>query len=148
MTAVLENVHKFSHLGLQCRPTYDEIIDLIGENESLTGQLPDRTATQFKASQEGSFFDSLDHLEILKEQQQRIAERQMRELLIRQNIGGSTYSVARLQQQMREATQAEAEVQRDDNLAEASIQAQLQEEQDKQLNVSNKQERPIGQEAF
>ena len=93
MTAVLENVNPYSKSGLKRRPTYDEIANLISENETLTGTLPDRTATRFKASPEGSFFDGLDSLEILKEQQHRIMERQMRELLMRQNLGGGTYNV-------------------------------------------------------
>lgn len=126
-TATLELVNPYSKFGLKRRPTYDEIIGLFSENETLTGQLPDRRATQFKSSQEGSFFDGLDHLEILKEQQQRISERQMRELMMRQNLGGSTFSIERLNQQLRERVQPEAEVQQDTGLNEASIQAQLQE---------------------
>ena len=85
-TAVLEKVNKFSYLGLRRRPTYNEIIGLIKENETLTGQLPNRDATFFKASNEGSFFDGLDSLEVLKEQQQRILQRQMQDLLLRQNV--------------------------------------------------------------
>ena len=77
MTAVLENVNPYSKYGLKRRPTYDEIIGLIDDNEKLTGQLPDRTATHFKAKPE-------DSLEILKEQYHRI---QMRELMMRQNLG-------------------------------------------------------------
>ena len=84
-TAVLEKVNKFSYLGLRRRPTYNEIIGLIKENETLTGQLPNRDATFFKASNEGLFFDGLDSLEVLKEQQQRILQRQMQDLLLRQN---------------------------------------------------------------
>ena len=53
MTAVLENVNPYSKYGLKRRPTYDEIIGLIDDNEKLTGQLPDREATKFKASPEG-----------------------------------------------------------------------------------------------
>ena len=45
-TAVLENINPYSKYGLKRRPTYEEIIGLIGENETLTGTLPDRTATQ------------------------------------------------------------------------------------------------------
>ena len=127
MTAVLENVNPYSKYGLKRRPTYEEIIGLIGENEKLTGQLPNREATRFKASPEGSFFDGMDHLEILKEQQNRIHERQMRELMMRQNLGNNTYSIARLQQQRHETTQPEAEVYRDNNLHEASIQTELEE---------------------
>ena len=99
-TAVLENVNKFSYLGLRRRPTYDEVVGLIKENETLTGQLPNRDATFFKASNEGSFFDGLDSLEVLKEQQQRILQRQMQDLLLRQNVrqNGGTFHVERRRQ--------------------------------------------------
>ena len=101
MTAVLENVNKFSYLGLRRRPTYNEVIGLIKENETLTGPLPNRDATFFKASNEGSFFDGLDHLEVLKEQQQRILQRQVQDLLLRQNVrqNGGTYHLERYRQQ-------------------------------------------------
>ena len=93
MTAVLENVNKFSYLGLRRRPTYNEVIGLIKENEALANPLPNRDATFFKASNEGSFFDGLDHLEVLKEQQQRILQRQIQDLLLRQTVraNGGTY---------------------------------------------------------
>ena len=79
-TAKLENINAFSHLGLKRRPTYDEVINLIDENETITGNLPDRTATFYKASPEGSFFDGTDAMELLKEQQNRIFQRQMQDL--------------------------------------------------------------------
>ena len=126
MTAVLENVNPYSHLGLRRRPTYQEIINLIGENETLTGALPDRTATQFKASQEGSFFDGLDHLEILKEEQQRIQERQMRELMLRQNLGGGTYHLERLRQQRNENTPPAPETPSDSGMVDVQMQTELQ----------------------
>ena len=50
----------------------------------------------------------------------------MRELMMRSNIGG-TYSVARLQERMREGIQADTQVQQDTGMNEASIQASLQE---------------------
>ena len=101
MTAVLENVNKFSYLGLRRRPTYNEVIGLIKENEALANPLPNRDATFFKASNEGSFFDGLDHLEVLKEQQQRILQRQVQDLLLRQNVRqhGGTYHLERYRQQ-------------------------------------------------
>ena len=100
MTAVLENVNKFSYLGVRRRPTYNEIIGLTKDNETLTGTLPDRTAAFFKASPEGSFFDGLDHLEILKKQQ-RILQRQVQDLLVKQNVraNGGTYHLERHRQQ-------------------------------------------------
>ena len=45
MTAKLENVNKFSNLGLRRKPTYEEIIGLLDENEKITGKLPNRDAT-------------------------------------------------------------------------------------------------------
>ena len=101
MTAVLENVNAFSYMGLRRRPTYDEIIGLIKENDNSTGKLPSRDATFFKAPNEGSFFDGLDHLEILTEQQNRILQRQVQDLLLRQNVraNGGTFHLERHRQQ-------------------------------------------------
>ena len=44
-TAKLENINKFSKLGLRRRPTYEEIIGLLDENKTITGKLPNRDAT-------------------------------------------------------------------------------------------------------
>ena len=55
-TATIENVNKMSKYGLKRRPTYEDIANLISDNELITGKLPDRTATMFKGSPEGSFF--------------------------------------------------------------------------------------------
>ena len=100
-TATLELVNPYSKYGFKRRPTYNEIIGLINENETITGQLPDRTATLYKASPEGSFFDGTDALELIKEQQNRISQRQLQELLIRQNttLNGLTYHLERHRQQ-------------------------------------------------
>ena len=110
-TATLENVNKFDYLGLRRRPTYNEIIGLIKENETLTGELPNRDATFFKASNEGSFFDGMDSLEVLKEQQQRILQRQLQDLLLRQNVrqNGGTFHLERHRQSSSD-TSSSAEV--------------------------------------
>ena len=99
-TATLELVNPYSKLGLKRRPTYNEIINLIDENETITGNLPDRTATFYKASPEGSFFDGTDAMELLKEQQNRIFQRQMQDLLLRQNVraNGGTFNMERTRQ--------------------------------------------------
>ena len=99
-TATLELVNPYSKFGFKRRPTYDEIIGLINENETITGQLPDRTATLYKASPEGSFFDGTDALELLKEQQSRILQRQMQDLLLRQTVrnNGGTFNLERQRQ--------------------------------------------------
>ena len=100
-TATLELVNPYSKYGFKRRPTYNEIIGLINENETITGQLPDRTATLYKASPEGSFFDGTDALELMKEQQNRISQRQLQELLLKQNttLNGLTYHLERHRQQ-------------------------------------------------
>ena len=97
-TATLELVNPYSKYGFKRRPTYNEKIGLINENETITGQLPDRTATLYKASPEGSFFDGTDALELIKEQQNRISQRQLQELLLKQSsaLNGLTYNLERL----------------------------------------------------
>ena len=127
MTAILENINPYSKFGLRRRATYDEIANLIDENEKLTGQLPNRDATFFKASPEGSFFDGMDSLEVLKEQQNRIHKRQLQELLLRQNLGSGTFHVERLRQQNQQMQTPDPETQSDSNIGEATIQSQLQE---------------------
>ena len=78
MTATLKMNNPYSKLGLKRRPTYDEIIGLISENETITGKLPNRDATFFKGSPEGSFFDGSDSLEVLKDEQERLLLKQIK----------------------------------------------------------------------
>ena len=92
-TASLELINPYAKFGLKRRPTYEEIANLIGENDLITGKLPNRDATCFKSSPQGSFFDGSDHLELLKDQQMRILDRQMRE---RNDEAGSTQKRAHL----------------------------------------------------
>ena len=84
--------------GLKRRPTYEEIANQIGENEQLTGKLPNRDATFFNSSPQGSFFDGSDHVELLKDQQMRILDRQMREIMMKKEAhrNGHTYAVHRM----------------------------------------------------
>ena len=97
--------------GLKRRPTYDEIAGLIGENNTLTGELPDRNATFFKKTPQGSFFDGLDKLDKMKEEHSRITQRQISELLLRQYATENNVSLsvarARMAQQMPQQTTAE-----------------------------------------
>ena len=135
MTAVLENVNKFSYLGLRRRPTYDEIVGLIKENDKLTGALPNRDATFFKASNEGSFFDGLDSLEVLREEQQRILQRQLQDLLLRETVraNGGTFHMERHRQSISSSSSdtsssaTSAGVQADNGeMVSAQIQTELQ----------------------
>ena len=99
-TATIENVNKLSKIGLRRKPTYNEIVGLIDENEKLTGKLPNRDATFFKGSPEGSYFDGSDAMEQLKEEQGKLLLRQMSGILLRQNVrtAGRTYHTERARQ--------------------------------------------------
>ena len=68
--------------------------------KKLTGTLPNRDATFFRNSPEGSIFDGADAMEQLKEEQGRLLLRQMSDILLRQNVrtAGRTYHTERLQQ--------------------------------------------------
>ena len=89
-----------SKYGLRRKPTYEEITNLISENEKLTGTLPNRDATVFRNSPEGSIFDGADAMEQLREEQGKILLRQMNDILLRQNVrtASRTYHTERLQQ--------------------------------------------------
>ena len=127
-TAVLENNNKFAYLGLRRKPTYDELIGLINENSSLFGPAPDRRATAFKASPEGSFFDGLNYTDRLKEEQERILNKEMRDILFRQNVGNQTISVARLQNNQGQSTPSSnsSSLPQQVSLNEGLLQEQLQ----------------------
>ena len=96
----MAKVDKYSIQGLHRRPTYEEIIGIIDEsNTKITGKLPNRDASLFKNSPEGSYFDGSDVMEQLKEEQGRLLLRQMSEILLRQNVrtAGRTFHVERNQ---------------------------------------------------
>ena len=88
MAVVLDNtnVNKMSKIGLRRKPTYNEIIGMLDDNEKITGKLPNRDATFFKNSPEGSFFDGSDAMEQLREEQGKLLLRQMSDILLRQNV--------------------------------------------------------------
>ena len=97
----MTKVDRYSIYGLKRKPTYEEVIGIIDKsNEQITGKLPDRSATMFKSSPEGSFFDGVDAMEQLNEEQARLLLRQMSDILLRQNAitAGNTFHTARFQQ--------------------------------------------------
>ena len=101
--------------------------------KTITGQLPDRTATLYKASPEGSFFDGTDALELMKEQQNRISQRQLQELLLKQNttLRGLTYNLERLRQSSSSSSSSSTPVAtgEDRGTLSAQVQADLQQRQ-------------------
>ena len=72
---------------------------MIDDNDKITGTLPDRSASMFKNSPEGSYFDGGDAMEQLREEQGRLLLRQMSEILLRQNVrtAGRTFHIERNQ---------------------------------------------------
>ena len=58
----LDNPYKKKN-GLKRKPTFNEILELLSEDQKLLRPFPDRTATQFGNSPQGSFFDGSDHVE-------------------------------------------------------------------------------------
>ena len=144
-TATLELINPYSKYGLKRRPTYDEIMGLIKENETITGNLPDRIATFYKASPEGSFFDGSDALEILKEQQNRIMEREMRDILMRRNarLNGRTYNAERILAS--QSNTALTEVQPDRETLSAEVQADLQRREQQLRNREQQTGEAFGQ---
>ena len=96
-TARFEIVNPYQKYGLKRRPTFNEILGLLSEDQKLLRPFPDRTATQFRNSPQGSFFDGSDHVELLKEQQNRVLDRQMREMILRRQAqqNGGTFHLNR-----------------------------------------------------
>ena len=82
-TARFELINPYQKYGLKRRPTFNEILGLLSEDQKLLRPFPDRIATQFRNSPQGSFFDGSDHVELLKEQQNKVLDRQMREMILR-----------------------------------------------------------------
>ena len=70
---------------------------MIDDNDKITGNLPNRDATMFRNSPEGSYFDGVDAMEQLREEQGRLLLRQMSDLLLRQNVrtAGKTFHAER-----------------------------------------------------
>ena len=101
-TARLELINPYQKYGLKRRPTFDEIVGLVSENDKLMRPFPNREATRFRNSPQGSFFDGSDSLDVLKEQQTRILDRQMREAIMRreaQQNGGTLHLMKHQEQQ-------------------------------------------------
>ena len=63
-TARFELDNPYLQYGLKRTPTFNEMLGLLSEDQKLLRPFPDRTATQFRNSPQGSFFDGSDHVEL------------------------------------------------------------------------------------
>ena len=66
------------------RSRYEDILDLVNDNEDALKPFPNRDAVFYKQSNKGSYFDGRDHLEKLRVEQNRISEREIRDRMARQ----------------------------------------------------------------
>ena len=66
------------------RSRYEDILELVNDNEEASTPFPNRDAVFYKQSNKGTRFDGKDHLDKLKVQEKEIAERIARDLLLRQ----------------------------------------------------------------
>ena len=66
------------------RSRYEDILDLVNDNEDALKPFPNRDAVFYKQSNKGTRFDGKDHLDKLKVQEKQIADRIARELMLRQ----------------------------------------------------------------
>ena len=66
------------------RSRYEDMLELVNDNEEALKPFPNRDAVFYKASNKGSYFDGRDHLDKLRIEQKRINERRMRDHLLRE----------------------------------------------------------------
>ena len=66
------------------RSRYEDILELVNDNEEALKPFPNRDAVFYKASNKGSYFDGKDHLDRLKAEQKRTNERVVRDHMLRE----------------------------------------------------------------
>ena len=77
-------VVKKETIQFQRRSRYEDILDIVNDNEEALKPFPNRDAVFYKASNKGSSFDGRDHLDKLTAEQRRINERMMRDNMMRE----------------------------------------------------------------
>ena len=78
------NIKKKSQIQFHRRSRYEDMLELVNDNEEALKPFPNRDAVFYKASNKGSYFDGRDHLDKLRSEQMKINERVMRDGLLRQ----------------------------------------------------------------
>ena len=77
-------VVKGAQIPFHRRSRYEDILELVNDNEEALKPFSNRDAVFFEASNKGSYFDGRDHLDKLKAEQNRISEREVRDRMMRQ----------------------------------------------------------------
>ena len=73
-----------SQIQFHRRSRYEDILELVNDNEEALKPFPNRDAVFYKASNKGSYFDGKDHIDKLRAEQNRINEREIRDRMMRQ----------------------------------------------------------------
>ena len=73
-----------SQVQFHRRSRYEDILELVNDNEEVLKPFPNRDAVFYKASNKGSYFDGKDHIDKLRVEQSRINEREIRDRMMRQ----------------------------------------------------------------
>ena len=77
-------VVKNSGLQFHRRSRYEDILELVNDDEEALKPFPNRDAVFYKQSNKGTRFDGKDHLDKLKVQEKQIAERIVRDHMLRE----------------------------------------------------------------
>ena len=75
---------KEAQIQFHRRSRYEDILELVNDNEEALKPFPNRDAVFYKASNKISYFDGKDHLDRLKAEQKRINERIARDHMLRE----------------------------------------------------------------
>ena len=79
-----DSVVNKSQLQFHRRSRYEDILELVNDNEEALKPFPNRDAVFYKASKKGSYFDGKDHLDRLKAEQKGMHERIVRDHMLRE----------------------------------------------------------------
>ena len=79
------------------KPTFNEILGLLSEDQTLLRPFQTEQQHSLEIHRRVVSFDGSDHVELLKEQQNRVLDRQMREMILRRQAqqNGGTFHVDR-----------------------------------------------------
>ena len=80
----VKNSVNTSQIQFHRRSRYEDILEIVNDNEEALKPFPNRDAVFYKASNKGSYFDGKDHVDRLKAEQKRINERIVTDQMLRE----------------------------------------------------------------
>ena len=85
-------VVKNSGIQFHRRSRYEDILELVNDDEEALKPFPNRDAVFYKQSNKGTRFDGKDHLDKLKVQEKQIAERIVRDHMLREYASDNNFT--------------------------------------------------------